>query len=139
MVRYLNANRDDLSSGLADLDPYRAVVILDELVSKSTRYQTAKLLCETGCRYMMAWGNDCSRWDDDVDQANRERMGFLEIPEHGEIMTTWHAEETLDEVLWFAKTCAYFDGFEWDEGATVLVHFGQADRESEYLRRFAEA
>jgi hypothetical protein len=51
----------------------------------------------------MAWGLDCSLWDDSVDYANIEKFETDEIPDEQFVMTTWHTDDTLEEVLRFAK------------------------------------
>ena len=51
---------------------------------------------------MMAWGEDCSMWDDAVDWANLEVHNYTEIPTDKSVMTTWHEDESLADVFWFA-------------------------------------
>lgn len=51
----------------------------------------------------MAWGPDCSLWDDSIDLANIEKFKDRAIPDEQFVMTTWHEKETLQEVLRFAK------------------------------------
>jgi hypothetical protein len=136
MVRYVHVAGDQHSLGIETIGSYRAVVLCDYTVPEQQRMDIARDLCKTGCRYMMAWGPECSRWDDDVDWANRERFDCAEPPESHYIMTTWHDDESLDELFWFAKTTACYDGFEWNEGDTLLVHFGDPSRKQEFLDRY---
>jgi hypothetical protein len=51
----------------------------------------------------MAWGLDCSLWDDSVDYANIEKCGDGGIPDDQFVITTWHTGDTLEEVVRFAK------------------------------------
>ena len=51
----------------------------------------------------MAWGPDCSLWDDSIDWANIEKFKDRAIPDGQFVITTWHEKETLQEVLRFAK------------------------------------
>lgn len=53
--------------------PYAAVLILEVSTSKDWMYQLSDFLVNTGFRYMMAWGVNCSQWDDSVDFANLEK------------------------------------------------------------------
>jgi len=55
---------------------------------------------------MLAWGHECSVWDDAVDWANVSEFDFKTIPPERFVMTTWHENETMEEVFWFAKNCA---------------------------------
>ena len=51
----------------------------------------------------MAWGRDCSLWDDSVDWAFLEQYDYGEYPKDKFVMTTWHDDETLEDTLEFAK------------------------------------
>ncbi|MGZ8908251.1 MAG: DUF7684 family protein [Methylobacter sp.] len=86
--------------------PFRAVVIADEEASPEWQASVSDWLAKSGCLYMMAWGKSCSSWDDSVDFANMEEFAFGEIPEEKSVMTTWHANEPLQEVFWFSKNSA---------------------------------
>lgn len=61
-------------------------------------------LLERGLAYFCAWGPDCERVHDLVDQAAmlREVRKGQDYP----IITTWHADEPLDEALWFLLNVA---------------------------------
>ncbi|MDC3256352.1 hypothetical protein OAU93_03010 [bacterium] len=98
------------SSALPDIcssRPFRAVVIVEDTVGADRQSEISKWLVESGCLYMMAWGNDCGSWDDSVDIANLEEFDYAEIPDDRLVMTTWHSEETIAEVFWFCKNCAF--------------------------------
>lgn len=92
--------------------PYKAVVLIEREVSEDVRWEVSKALVATGCRYMMAWGLDCSLWDDSVDYADLERFDYGDIPPEHFVMTSWHTKDTLEEVLEFARknaTLSYDD------------------------------
>jgi hypothetical protein len=42
---------------------------------------------------MMAWGRECSSWDDSVDWANIDKFGDSPIPDDECVVTTWHEDE----------------------------------------------
>ena len=86
--------------------PFVAVVIIDIELSDEWRHEVSEWLVETGCLYMMAWGKDCSLWDDAVDVVNLEAYDWKDIPDDKSIMTTWHDDESLEDVLWFATHSA---------------------------------
>jgi len=52
--------------------PFRVVVLVREAVSNAWRNRVSDLLVKSGCLYMLAWGVECSRWDDAVDWVNVE-------------------------------------------------------------------
>ena len=86
---------------------------------------------------MMAWGPECSRWDDAVDDANLERYEYGDIPEEKFVMTTWHADAPLSEVFWFAKELANHPTVALD--STVLLHISATAAETEMLAAFENA
>jgi hypothetical protein len=88
---------------------------------------------------MLAWGLDCSSWDDSVDLANLQAFDFGDIPDHEHVMTTWHDEESLAEVFQFAKQHANAMSSEVTIVDTLIFHIGTVDRGREYAALFAAA
>jgi len=86
---------------------------------------------------MMAWGRECSRWDDAVDDANLARFEYGEVPEDQCVMTTWHEDETLSELFWFAKALANHPTVPLNH--TVLLHIAPNGAETEMREAFANA
>lgn len=117
--------------------PFKAVVVLDQVVGGDWRDRISDWLVRSGCLYMMAWGPDCSAWDDSVAEANRALFGFGGIPDDGHVMTTWHEKETLAEAFWYAGFCAFHPTHPLDH--TLIVHIGPEDRSGELLGAYAEA
>jgi hypothetical protein len=60
--------------------PTRVVVVADSEVSAKWQEAVGNWLVQSGCLYMMAWGDNCSSWDDSVDVANIKEFKFGEIP-----------------------------------------------------------
>lgn len=79
----------------------------------------------------MAWGLDCSLWDDSIDFANIDKFDPEGIPDGQFVMTTWHDGETLEEVLFFARfnSLVSYDGKELSE--LLVLDMGQGNREAE--------
>lgn len=117
--------------------PTRAVVIADAKCSPGWQDQVSEWLLRVGCLYMLAWGPDCSSWDDSVDEANLREFEYGHIPEDRFVMTTWHANEPLREVFWFSKNCASHPSVSLQR--TVLFHISAEDRAREFLDLYAEA
>ncbi len=59
----------------------------------------ADKLLRQGAAYVCAWGPDCQRVHDLFDAAISE---LFPLDEDALVMTTWHADEELDQALWFA-------------------------------------
>ncbi len=86
---------------------------------------------------MMAWGTNCSSWDDSVDLANLEAHNFGDIPEDSFIMTTWHEKEELAETFEFAKHSAHHPSVELED--LLIIHVGESNRKTELLNVYTRA
>ena len=117
--------------------PFRAAVVVESDVSREWQNEVSDWLVRSGCLYMMAWGNDCSSWDDSVDWANIEAFGFGEIPQDKFVMSTWHANEPLQEVFWFSKHHAVHPTVGIDR--TLLIHISTENQMSGLLQGYADA
>jgi hypothetical protein len=120
-----------------DLKPFKAVVAVEAIVTPEWQSLVSDWLVRSGCLFMMAWGQDCSAWNDSVDDAHLESFGYAEIPKDQFVMTTWHADEPLSEVFWFSKHCASHPTVEI--GSTLLLHISPENREQEFLRSYDAA
>ena len=122
---------------LKPLAPYRAVVVLAADYSSDWQNEVSDWLVRTGCLYMMAWGPNCSSWDESVDWSNIVEFDFEDIPDDRFVMTTWHEHEPLDEVFWFAGICASHGLVEIEH--SVILHVSLEEDEEKMLRRFRAA
>lgn len=87
--------------------PRRVMVLIEEEVEPAWQEAVSRWIVESGCLSMMAWGQECSAWDDSVDYANLEQFNYGEIPDEEFVMTSWHEDEPLNEVFFFARMCAF--------------------------------
>jgi hypothetical protein len=81
---------------------------------------------ERGMVYFCAWGPDCSRFDDLVDWVcvmdELDAKRFVGPSQSDVIMTTWHANDTLEEALdFFASFAIPTDGFAPDSDFRLVV------------------
>lgn len=136
-VKYFQIRAGSKPPEISDFSPFRAIVIIEEAVIPEWQTAISTWLVESGCLYMMAWGMNCSSWDDSVDFANLEQFDFGEIPEDKSIMTTWHENDPLDEVFLFAKGSARHPSINLHN--TVLLHISENNREAELLNSYANA
>ena len=136
-VTYLRIQPEAALPAVSTRLPTRVVVVADSEVSPKWQAVVSTWLVQSGCLYMMAWGNNCSSWDDSVDMANLEEFKFGQIPEDRFVMTTWHTDEPLAEVFWFSKNNAFHPTVELEH--TILLHIGVNDRGQELLASYAEA
>jgi len=113
------------------------VVIADVAVSPEWQWAVSKRMLQAGCLYMMAWGCNCSAWDDSVDYAYIDLFLPGETPDEKLVVTTWHDDEPLAEVFSYAKYAAQHDAV--DTQRTLLLHIGPGGQGDALLRAFAEA
>jgi hypothetical protein len=133
---YLLSNSENLPI-LTDLSPFKAVVVVDVIVATSRKKIISEWLVSSGCLYMMAWGLECSSWDDSVDMANIVAFEYGEIPDGSFVMTTWHESEPLEEVFWFAKNCAVHPTADLEN--TLIIHLSEVSKEEQFLEAFKNA
>lgn len=120
---YFAVENNNLLPSFQPYEPFKALVIIDREIAKEVRFLWADWLIETPCRYMLAWGFECSKWDDDIDDTvvikkieleNQQIELWQGIPLNDyHIMTSWHEQDTLAEVI---DCCLQAD--EYDEQKT---------------------
>lgn len=86
---------------------------------------------------MMAWGKECSEWDKSVDQANLDDFNGVDIPNDKFVLTTWHDDEPLEEVLWFSQHAAHHDAI--PDKRLLLLDISLTPRESSVLAKLANS
>ena len=136
-VTYLHVTPGAVLPDAPRLAPFRAVIIAEAQVSPDWQAAVSDWLVQSGCLYTMAWGVNSSSWDDSVDMANMEQFDFKEIPEDRFVMTTWHEDETLNEVFWFCKNNAFHSTVNLEN--TLLLHISTEEREEQVVMSYAEA
>lgn len=117
--------------------PFRAVLIAEAAVTPAWQDTVSEWLVGAGCLYMLAWGKNCSSWDDAVDYANCKAFAFMDIPPDKFVMTTWHDGKPLSEVFRAAKTIAHHPVVE--VARTVLIHVSPVDQSAHLLDAYANA
>lgn len=130
IIRYLRLRTGDPLPDIRDLSPFKAIVIIDGLVDPQWQADTSRWLADSGCRFMMAWGNCCSSWDDSVDIANIEQFDASDISADDFILTTWHEDEPLRDVFEFAKFAAHHPTVTMP--SLLLLHISAVDRRDEF-------
>jgi len=116
---------------------FRAVVIAETEVTGEWRGRVSDWLVKSGCLYMMAWGRDCSLWDDSVDWSNLEQFDYGDIPADRFVMTTWHNGEPLEEMFWFCEHVARHPTVALNR--IILVHVSPFERKSKLLANYRDS
>lgn len=136
-IHYLHLPPSSALPDIAHLSPYRAVVIIDAQVRADWQWKVSDWLIASGCLYMMAWGPDCTTWDDSVDIANLEAFDFEDVPDDRFVYTSWHNDQTLGEVFYFCKRHARHPAVALPH--VVLLHVAEQGDEARMLGAYAEA
>jgi len=116
--------------------PCRMVILIEDDVSPEWQDEVSKWVVKTGCLYMMAWGENCSSWDDSVDFANLEDHDYNEIPDDKFVMTTWHDDEPVEEVFWYCRMNAHDPNIALP--TVFIVHISPVPRGDELLSTYRE-
>ena len=136
-VKYLHLPPDATLPELGGLHRFKAVLVIESEVSQMWQWDVSRWLVSSGCRYMLAWGTDCDSWDDSVDEANLERFDYGDIPDEEIVMTTWHEDDDLEEVFWFAKNRAKHPVLDLID--TLLIHISDVEKREEFEALYARA
>ena len=129
MTEYLLLNNSNELPEISHLKPFRAIVVIENEVSSEWQYKVSKWLVNSGCFYMMAWGKECSSWDDSVDFANVELSENFEVTDENLVMTTWHVNDPIEKVFEFAKTPALFMNPELKN--LLILHIANESKEQQ--------
>ena len=137
VTNYLQLHSGAELPDISELRPFRSVVVVDDETTTEWQSQVSSWLVKSGCLYMMAWGKECSTWDDSVDLANLEAFNYGDIPEDEFVMTTWHAKEQLRDVFGFAKRSAVHPTM--DLPNILILHISDKTKENELLSNYVSA
>ena len=138
-MRYQRVDPNGPLAPYQGIRPFRAILAIEAPVTHEWQLEMSKWLVQSGCLYMLAWGRECSSWDDTVDDANLQAFDYGEIPDEHSVMTTWHENETLREVFDFAKRHASPMSESVELHETVVFHISATDRRQEYEALYVAA
>lgn len=84
----------------------------------------ARRLLDAGAVYVCAWGPDCERVHDIIDQESVGPNPPAVVD--SVVMTSWHADEPLAEALWCALIAIPDDAYAGLCGSTLAIAVGSA-------------
>ncbi|MCT9979349.1 hypothetical protein M2R48_13495 [Acinetobacter sp. I-MWF] len=88
-------------------EPYIVVLAIhNNNVTNDWRNQCSDWIVKSKqCYWALAWGHECSIWDDALDYSYLEFCNY-DLPEDDDynFMTTWHENQTLEDVIEFAES-----------------------------------
>ena len=115
---------------------FRCLILIEREVSASDRNTISRKLVDAGCLYAMAWGIDCSLWDDSIDWANLEDFSYGDIPDDRFVMTTWHKGDSLGEVFYFAKFNSLIGYNDQNLEELLILDLVQENREAQVRQMY---
>ncbi len=135
--QYLHLRPGDSPPALQGAGTFKAVLVSEAEATSEWRGIVSDWIVRSGCRYFMAWGNQCRDWHDSVDEANLKRFDYGDFPDDDLVMTTWHEDEPVEEAFWFSEFSAVHPSLALE--TTYILHVAPSASEAELLRTFAEA
>jgi hypothetical protein len=87
------------------------LVINDSDVSDVEQKDLSEQLVASRIRYAVCTGYECSTWDDSIDYAFIFSDPNLEPPKERFVMTTWHENESIEDVVEYFRWNTVFDDF----------------------------
>jgi hypothetical protein len=93
-------------------EEYAAWIISNDSVQTFIeRESVATALVSTGCRFAVCSGYECPEWDDAIDWAFIHPSEDFDPPDEKFVMTSWHENESIQEVAEFFVRRTAFDNF----------------------------
>ena len=87
------------------------LVVNDITITEGERAELSTNIVRQGCRYAVCTGHGCSTWNDVIDMAFLETDPNFNPPDDRFVMTTWHDDEPLEEVVTYFWLNTAFDDF----------------------------
>lgn len=87
------------------------LVVADRAITDDERDAVSKEIILQGCRYAVCTGHQCSNWNDSIDHAFLGSSPDFSPPAERFVMTTWHEDEPLEDVVHYFRCCTTFDEF----------------------------
>lgn len=108
--------------------------------SEEDRSVLARALLESGCRYAVCGGLGCEAWHDavDIELVKKHLDDPEEVLEKIRVMTSWHNDESADDVGFFFVLNTNFDFHEFRQYVVLHVGSGQeVERVEAAVRKYA--
>lgn len=115
--------------------PYACLVYSTEDVTKEEMEKISSWILSSGCRYAVCAGMDCSEWHDAIDWAYIASDPNYSPPESRFIMTSWHTNDTLEEIVWFWLTLTNYDDNIFENYLLLIV--GEEEGLEERIKKVA--
>lgn len=120
-LKYLQIPRPFKFSSPFEGEEFVVLLYVDEKqITPEEQEKLSDEIVAEGCRYAVCAGHLCSSWDDSIDMADLKRNNF-EINEKTFVMTSWHEEETIEDIVFHFLNVTWFDDFVPENFLVVVV------------------
>lgn len=110
-IKYKQLSRPYLfASPFADAEVAVLLYINDTTITAEEQELLSDQIVAGGCRYAVCAGYKCSTWDDSIDVADLRRNDW-KVRDDNFVMTSWHENETLEDIVSFFLNDTSFDYF----------------------------
>jgi hypothetical protein len=93
-------------------DDFVVMLIANDItITEGERAALSTDIVRQGCRYAVSIGHRCSTWDDAIDLAFLETDPNFNPPDDRFVMTTWHENDPLEDVMRFFRWNTAFNDF----------------------------
>lgn len=106
------------------------LVINDPSITAEEQVKLSQAFVEQGCRYALCFGHNCSTWDDSIDLAPTLSSENFDLPEDRFVMTTWHENEPLSDVVDFFIQNTGFDNLVFQQYLVLFLGADQARKQA---------
>jgi hypothetical protein len=117
--------------------PFVAFFLIRAEVTVDWQWAVSQWLVASGCASMAAWGLACTTWDDSVDEATLDARRCGGIAQDGQVVTSWHADDTLEEAFEFARHFAFHPTKALDHA--FIIDISHVEFEADALEMWARA
>jgi len=93
----------------------------DPTITPNKQAEISAELVQRDCRYVLAWGHNATSWDDSVDMAFISTDADFNPPSDRHVMTTWHDNDTIADVIWFAIHNTNFNSHDFRDYLALMI------------------
>lgn len=120
-MKYLQIERPFRFASPFEEEEFVALVYIeDKQVTPEEQEKLSDEIVAAGCRYAVCAGHQCSSWDDSIDMADLRRNN-METNEKTFVITSWHKDESVEEIVFHFLNVTWFDDFVPENFMVVVV------------------
>jgi hypothetical protein len=111
----------DFKSPFAGKDYVCVIFNNDPNISIEEQYYISEKIVKSGCKNAMCAGYNCSTWDDSIDEEYLATDVNFDPPDNTFIMTTWHENESIADIIFHMLNCTDFDNHKFEKYLIYLI------------------